>query len=95
MYNNINNSIAFTVYNKKLYIRRPIISSLNLIKIQKLCGIKLNLSGRLKGVKRARKLQFMKGMVQAQTFSFPIQAKLKHIQTKWGKFGLSITLGQI
>lgn len=95
MYKNLDNNIAFTFYNKKIYMRRPNITSLNLIKSQKLCGIKLNLSGRLKGVKRARKLQFMKGMVQAQTFSFPIQAKLKHIQTKWGKFGLNITLGQL
>lgn len=87
-----NNNIAFTLYDKKLYIRRP---NIDLIKVPQLCGIRINLKGRLKGVKRARKIQITKGMIQAQTFTFPIQAKLKHVQTKWGKFGLQVTLGQL
>lgn len=85
--------IQFTLYNKKLFMRRPELNFNNLIINKSLCGLKLVLNGRLKGAKRARALQLIKGKIKAQTFTFPIQAKHKPIQTKWGKMGLNLILG--
>ena len=77
-----NKKINFILLKKNLFVKRTIVSPLDLIKTPKLCGLKLHLTGRLKGVKRARKIQVMKGMVQAQTFSFPVQVNFKSVQTK-------------
>ena len=76
------NLLQFTLFNKKLFIRRPLLTLKDLIQPQILCGIKINLNGRLKGAKRARNIQLMKGKIKAQTFSFPIQANYKSVQTK-------------
>lgn len=88
-------NIGFNINNKKLFIRRAPLNLHDFINIKNICGIKLDLTGRLKGVKRARKVQLTKGIVRAQTFSFSIQTKSKSVQTKWGKLGLCISLGQI
>lgn len=92
---NKENVIQFTLFEKKFFIRRPLLTFSDLIECPKICGLKLNLKGRLKGAKRARHLQVIKGKIKAQTFSFPVQAKNKPIQTKWGKIGLNIVLGEI
>lgn len=76
------NLLQFTLYDKKLFIRRPLLTLNDLVNAQLLCGLKINLNGRIKGAKRARHVQLMKGKVKAQTFSFPIQAKYKPVQTK-------------
>ena len=47
-----------------------------------MCGIKINIKGRLKGAKRARYNQTILGKIKAQTLTFPTETKLKPIQTK-------------
>ncbi len=80
-------------FENKFFIQRPLLNFNELIKSKNLMGIKLQLKGRLKGVKRAKKIELMRGKIKAQCASFPIQAKKTPIQTKWGKLGMQVILG--
>lgn len=89
-------------YNKLFFLDREEMSiqntntEKNLVSIlpkQRLAGIKFSLKGRIKGVRRARKISFNKGMIKAQTYHFFAPSHGNSVQTKWGKQGLSITLG--
>ena len=79
---NLSNLIQFTLLDTQIFIRRPPIEYNNYVINPKILGLSILLKGRLKGVKRARKLQFMSGKIKAQTTIFPVQAKSKSIQTK-------------
>ena len=55
-------------------------------------GFNINISGRLKGAKRAKSLNLTKGVIKLNSLSQVVQAKNFPIQTKWGKLGIKLCL---
>lgn len=80
MFKQKNNLIL--VYNKKFFIRRQLLTFKDFVRTQELCGLKIKLAGRLKGVKRARKLQKSVGHLHTQTLILPNYTKQTSIQTQ-------------
>ena len=74
--------INIYLLQKKFFINRGAIDLSDNIESFTLSGINFKLKGRLKGVKRARKIQMAKGKIKAQSLSFPVQAKCQAVQTK-------------
>lgn len=81
--------------NTQYTINRFKLKNFDLIKDINLCGLNIELKGRLKGIKRTRQFNSTLGKIKAQTIVFPVQTKKQFIQTKWGKFGLTTTLSHL
>lgn len=57
-------------------------------------GIQLELSGRLRGAQRARKMVKKIGSLNQQSFSSKLQFSKRNIYTKWGILGLKVYLNR-
>ena len=83
--------LKFINYNNKIIVKRNTQMTNLLLKLKKnyqVSGYRFLIAGRLKGVQRARNLNFKKGAVKFNKLTSVVQAKLNPIQTKWGKFGI-------
>lgn len=57
-------------------------------------GIKISLSGRLKGVRMARKFEEHEGVgLRTQSIEWAIEEEKRQILTKWGTIGLKVSRG--
>ena len=57
-------------------------------------GIQLELSGRLRGAQRARKMVKKVGSLSKQSFSSKLNFSKRNIYTKWGILGLKVYLNK-
>jgi len=57
-------------------------------------GIQLELSGRLRGAQRARKMVKKIGSLNQQSYSSKLQYSKRNIYTKWGILGLKVYLSR-
>ena len=57
-------------------------------------GIQLELSGRLRGAQRARKMVKKTGSLNQQSYSSKLQYSKRNIYTKWGILGLKVYLNR-
>jgi hypothetical protein len=53
-------------------------------------GLKISLSGRLKGISKAKSLVISQGVIKKQTISNPVDYYSRPIYTKWGTIGLKV-----
>jgi len=56
-------------------------------------SIAIKLSGRLKGISKAKKVIFSSGSTSPQNLDRPLDYYSRPIYTKWGTIGLKVTLG--
>lgn len=80
-------TIFKTILRKKTKLHKS--SSLNFLH-QKIQGIKYEISGRIKGVDRARTLKFLYGSVPLNTLSQKISFAKKTVYTKEGTLGVKV-----
>ena len=80
MYTNINQQLVFL--NNKFYCVRKMHDLNDFLKKKQLIGLNLKIKGRIKGIQRAKHLQYMQGKLKMQTITFPMQTKQTNIQTK-------------
>lgn len=67
----------------------------NIIKKRNVTGYKLIISGRLKGIQRAKHKLVDNGLVKMNTLNHSFQIKNHYLQTKWGKWGIKLWVGNI
>jgi ribosomal protein S3 len=53
-------------------------------------GLKITISGRLKGISKAKKLVITQGVLRPQTINNKLDYHSRPIYTKWGTIGLKV-----